>query len=280
MNTPSPPIPPIISAQSRTWSATPFTSVITVTGQAKTLTITPTAPPASTMPSGSSGGRDGLFSHTGKVVGLFVSLALIILLAAVLGIGFFIRRKRNSQAVTFTSNPGDDTPQRRPSRLSQMGLVSGRQRLGAGRGIPSIQTSGWGPGTGGEKSPSDTTTPLDLRSSYPRVVDQRLDPVALWNPLHDNGSHISVRSFQDDQDYSRRMLRVSDCAFLSLLCSTPNDGLFRLQIPTSKALAPSKGLFSSTQHRLPPFFTPSALFDLQNRPMTFQLLQHPVIMVE
>ncbi len=107
-----------------------------------------------------------------------------------------------------TTRAGEDVPQRRPSRLSQMGLVSGTPRSAGEKGISSIQTSGWGPSTNAEKSPSDVNTPLDLRSSYPRIVDQRLDPIALWNPLHDNGSHVSVRSFQDDQDYSRRMLRV------------------------------------------------------------------------
>ena len=83
------------------------------------------------------------------------------------------------------------------------GAAAGTQKE---RSVPRIETTGWGPGNGSEKSPADT---LDRRSSYPRIVDQRLEPTALWNPLHDNGSHISVRSFRDDQDYSRRMLRVS-----------------------------------------------------------------------
>lgn len=77
--------------------------------------------------------------------------------------------------------------------------------------VPAIETNGWGPGGSAEKSPTDTPTLVDRRRSYgpTRVIDQRLEPTALWNPLHDNGSHISVRSFRDDQDYSRRMLRVS-----------------------------------------------------------------------
>lgn len=97
-----------------------------------------------------------------------------------------------------------------------MGLVSGTAQTAGDKRVSSIQTSGWGASTNVEKSPSDANTPLDLRSSYPRVVDQRLDPVALWNPLHDNGSHVSVRSFQDDQDYSRRMLRVGDSLSLKI----------------------------------------------------------------
>lgn len=173
------------------------------------MTITPTAPPESTAQAANSRRRGGLLSNTGKAAGLFVGVVLILFIIALLIIrGILARRRRKAEAIAIASHTtGDNTPQRRPSRLSQMGLVSGNQRPSGGRVVPGIQTSGWGPGNGAERSPTDTT-PLD-RTSYPRVVDQRLDPVALWNPLHDNGSHISVRSFRDDQDYSRRMLRVS-----------------------------------------------------------------------
>ncbi|MCJ1301779.1 hypothetical protein MMC08_004580 [Hypocenomyce scalaris] len=151
----------------------------------------------------------GLFSDTGKVVGLFIGIALIILIAAGLAIWLCVRRRRrNGEAATIASNAGNETPQRRPSRLSQMGLLG---RTAGEKSLPAIQTSGWGPGISGDKSPDDTITPADgRRGSYPRIVDQRLDPVTVWNPLHDNGSHVSVRSFRDDQDYSRRMLRVAN----------------------------------------------------------------------
>ena len=180
---------------------------MTVTGQVKTLTITPTVPPAATV-SPIRLGNNSFFSSTAKVAGVFTGIALGLIVGACL-VTVIYRRKRNGKSIAVLSSVGGDTPQRRPSRLSQMGLVSGRQRPVGENGVPTIQTSGWGPNNTAEKSPTDTTTPLDLRSSYPRVVDQRLDPVALWNPLHDSGSHISIRSFRDDQDYSRRMLRVS-----------------------------------------------------------------------
>ena len=84
------------------------------------------------------------------------------------------------------------------------------------RNLPQIHTNGL---SGGEKRPgNDSTTPTDRRSSFPmRFVDQRLDPVAVWNPLHSNGSHVSVSSFRDDRDYSRRMLRVSHASMETLL---------------------------------------------------------------
>ena len=184
----------------------------TVTGQVKTLTITPTTPPAAVQTVVKTQQQDGnAFSQSpGKIAG--VSVAVVLICAAIIGAitWFCLRRKRqNEEILPVPSTAGGDTPQRRPSRLSQMGLISavptGTQKS---RSPPTIVTSGWGPGptNSAEKSPEDT---LDPRSSYPRLVDQRLEPTALWNPLHDNGSHISVRSFRDDQDYSRRMLRVS-----------------------------------------------------------------------
>ncbi|CAO1596874.1 hypothetical protein XANCAGTX0491_000701 [Xanthoria calcicola] len=191
-----------------TWTPTPVTSVMTVTGQIKTITITPTIPPNGAVVAQPS--RDGGFmSHPGKVAGLFVGIAVIICLLAAALIWFFIRRNRNAEAEAMASTAGGETPQRRQSKMSTIGLLGGTRRTNKRRSVPKIQTSGWGPGNSMEKSPVDT--PVDYsRTSYPRVVDQRLEPAALWNPLQDNGSHVSIQSFRDDQDYSRRMLRVAN----------------------------------------------------------------------
>ncbi|KAL8797259.1 MAG: hypothetical protein Q9182_007213 [Xanthomendoza sp. 2 TL-2023] len=197
------------SSAKSTWTPTPVTSVMTVTGQIKTITITPTVPPTGAVAAQSSP-EGGFMTHPGKVAGLFVGVALMICLIAAALIWFLLRRrrKRSAEAETLASTVGAETPQRRQSKMSTMGLLGGTKRSSKRRSVPMIQTSGWGPGTSTEKSPSDT--PIDYRrTSYPRVVDQRLEPTALWNPLQDNGSHVSIQSFRDDQDYSRRMLRVS-----------------------------------------------------------------------
>ena len=180
---------------------------MTVTGRIKTVTITPTAPPAETALAQASQ-KSGFFSSPGKVAGVFVVVTLAVLAIAGSLIWFFLRRRRHTDAIAVASVVGGDTPQRRPSRLSQMGLLGSSKRRKTENTVPAIETSGWGSGDNAEKSPTDTT-PIDARSSYPRIVDQRLDPVALWNPIHDNGSHVSIQSLQDNQDYSRRMLRVS-----------------------------------------------------------------------
>ncbi|KAL9008308.1 MAG: hypothetical protein Q9173_006554, partial [Seirophora scorigena] len=190
-----------------TWTPTPITSVMTVTGQVKTITITPTTPPTAAAIAQSQDG--GFMSHPGKVAGLFVGVGLIICLLTAALVWFCYRRKRDVEAETIASTVGEETPQRRQSKLSTMGLLGGTRRSNNRKSVPPIQTSSWGPGNSAEKSPTDT--PIDYRrTSYPRIVDQRLEPTALWNPLQDNGSHVSIQSFRDDQDYSRRMLRVAN----------------------------------------------------------------------
>ena len=208
---------------------------MTVTGQVKTLTITPAAPPAQTAQAQTS--KDGgFFSDSGKVAGVFVVVALAILALAGFLIWFFLRRRKHAEAIPVASVAGADTPQRQPSKLSQMGLLGGSARQKGEKVVPGIQTSGWGSDNNVEKSPTDTT-PIDRRSSYPRIVDQRLDPVALWNPLHDNGSHVSIRSLQDNQDYSRRMLRVSHNEMKPR--STIADLFYRLQTPINRFWLPA-----------------------------------------
>ena len=193
-----------------------------------------------------------------------MAIVLLLLIAGV--IWYFLRRSRRRQpaAANLPSGVGSSTPQRRPSRLSQMGLVgpAGTQRERTGPTVPVIQTSGWGPSNGSEKSPADTLSAVDRRSSYPRVVDQRLEPTALWNPLHDNGSHVSIRSFRDDQDYSRRMLRVSPLSYRIVFLQLLSNLLVRLQtrMMASSHLRPigptwiNPTIVARVLHRYPNFF--------------------------
>lgn len=157
-----------------------------VTDQVKTITITPTISSSGAVLAQLS--LHGEFiSNPGKVAGSFVGVALIICLLAAAFIWSFICRKRNAKADNIASTAGRGTAQQRPSNIC--------------KSVPTIQTRSWGQGI--EKSPTDKPTDY-RRTIYPRLVDQRLEPAALWNPLQDNGSYVSIR---DEQDYSRRILR-------------------------------------------------------------------------
>ena len=73
------------------------------------------------------------------------------------------------------------------------------------KALTPLSTGPWGGASRSSRSPISP----ERRHSQARIVDQRLDPGVLWNPDIDNGSRASMRSLQDDQDYSRRVLRVS-----------------------------------------------------------------------
>ena len=150
----------------------------------------------------------GFFSNTGKVVGVFVLVAII---AVALFFGLLwcccCRGRGNRDDLPLAAHPGD-TMSRQSSKLSHLGFTVKRRSTDWNH-LPRVSTSGLNSGSGNEKSPVDTITPVSRRVSGPmRVVDQRLDPETLWSQEHSNGSHTSIRSFRDDRDYSRRMLRV------------------------------------------------------------------------
>jgi len=143
-------------------------------------------------------------------VGVFVGVAIAIVALAFLIIWCTCFRRRNKDSITIDSNPGDNGVSRRSSRLSTLGFAVKRQSGDWTKDLPALSTAGLNNGGGNEKSPMDTTSPVSRRTSgHMRIVDQRLDPDTLWNQEHGNGSHVSIRSFRDDRDYSRRMLRVS-----------------------------------------------------------------------
>jgi cell wall integrity and stress response component len=192
------------SAQQTTssWIPTPVTSLITVTGHVQTVTITPTAPPPEAQV---------LASHswsTGKIAGIAVGVATIIAILAVLCLFLAWRRRQNNSLPPAVYKSDDESPQRYPSRTSQMSLMGTRSPL-AVKPLPQIVTSGLdGIPYGNGRSP-EMSSPSSKRASYPRLHDQRLDPHALF-VSQDNGSRASIRSLQDEHDYSRRVLRLAN----------------------------------------------------------------------
>lgn len=185
------------TSDTSTWSPTPVTSLLTITGEVRTVTITPTEPPRATA----SLERDdapNFWSQTGKVVGLFVGLALLIILSM---LAFFLwhRRRQRPQSGSGAANARASYPTPPPSRsLSEFGLLhENRTTL-----VEKDMTDHW-------DQPMATTT-ADKRSSRARIVDQRLDPRAIWSSEFDNMSRSSIPSLQDDRDYSRRVLRLAN----------------------------------------------------------------------
>ncbi|KAK6343061.1 hypothetical protein TWF718_008437 [Orbilia javanica] len=180
--------------------STPVVSVITIQGSQQTVTVTPaaTGPTGSSFPMTASEG-ESFFSNAGRVAGVFVGVgAAILLLLAVI---ILLRKRKNDRrksvdssnhpemGMSGTGSPhltGSSSPTGRPRSTSTLGLVGGLQ----------------------DKAPVITTTGF---TETDRVTDQRLDPNQIWMRFdNDNGSRVSLRSLQDNQDYSRRVLKLAN----------------------------------------------------------------------
>ena len=69
--------------------------------------------------------------------------------------------------------------------------------------VPGIDTSNWGPGGSIDKSP-DEIAPIRYLTDR-QMMDPRLEPTVVMQRARFNNSSVSLG---DDQDYSRRVLRV------------------------------------------------------------------------
>lgn len=94
------------SETSSTWTPTPVTSLETVTGQVRTVTVTPTVPPNSGSSSSfqKSSGGGGL--STGAAVGL--TIGLVALVAIVCSVVYFCMKKRREQQAEEYNNMNND----------------------------------------------------------------------------------------------------------------------------------------------------------------------------
>lgn len=179
-----------------------YTSVTTVTGEVRTVIITPTPTATAEGTLGQSATGDGGGGvNTGKVVGIV--LGVVFGICALIGIAAWIwfRRRRQSREQasgtesTFTNNngeksPSNNIPSRQVSQLSSSGLL--------GNKAPRLNISGIPPGSD-PRSADPSSSTFDRRSLG---TDQRLNPYALY--IHDEARHSDV-SLQDNQDYSRQL---------------------------------------------------------------------------
>ncbi|KAK6533691.1 hypothetical protein TWF694_002623 [Orbilia ellipsospora] len=181
---------------------TPIVSVVTILGTQSTVTITPTSTGngADSFPVNAEKSND-FFSDAGRVAGVFVAIGALVI--AIIALVFFLRKRRNDRrkSVDSSNHPemgmsgpgsptmgttGSSSPNTRPRSTSTLGFVGGLN----------------------DKTPAITTTGF---TETERVTDQRLDPNQIWMRFdNDNGSRVSLRSLQDNQDYSRRVLKLAN----------------------------------------------------------------------
>lgn len=168
----------------------------TVTGQIRTVLVTPTAD--ATLDQSSTGGSG---SNAGMIAGIVVGVVLgIALIAAAIVLCVRRRRRRDtSPEGSFTaermngnSNVSNNVPSRQVSQLSSAGLLGK---------APKIQTNFYPSDPDPRSATTNSSNNVDRRSV---ATDQRLNPWALYSQ-DDRNSSVSL---QDNQDYSRQ-LRVS-----------------------------------------------------------------------
>ncbi|KAL7275768.1 Cell wall integrity and stress response component 4 [Rhizina undulata] len=202
-------------------TSTPSVLVVTSVGGFKTITLGAAETSSSSTKSDSStnssssasatAGSSSFFSNPGRVAGVFVGIGLVIL-GIVAGLLYF-RHRRNRQQSLYGDNgsgiiqaggAGFIGGNRRRSRsMSTLGLV-GEKGLGTADSTPSGHGYSNSTGTAGAVAPlmDGTSAPIG------RIVDQRLDPYVRFD--NDPSSRMSVKSLRDDQDYTRRVLRLAN----------------------------------------------------------------------
>lgn len=181
-------------------------SVVTITGQAQTMTVMPssttTSSPASASGTGEngiavsssqskSGDGDSFFDHTGKVAGVFTVVGVVG--AALIGLLIFFlcrhrRRKQQEEAILGTPGSSADSP---------------NAFIGGATSLQRDQSNA----TTLARFNFDEKGRMDNSTIVPITVDQRLDPGQVFMRWDNNDSR---RSLQDEHDYSRKVLRVTN----------------------------------------------------------------------
>ncbi|KAK3939882.1 hypothetical protein QBC46DRAFT_139767 [Diplogelasinospora grovesii] len=180
------------SDDSTTPTPTPSVQTVTVGGVVKTVTATPTATGTSSAELTSSSRSGGL--PTGAAVGIAVGVIGAIAVAGVFLWMWWARRKRR-----------DAEADGRFSSSSLRGSSSGGMMSTPRTNEMSDPRSAMGAGGQGMAEAWDASQSAKRRSHL-MPVDPRLE----FKGLYQNKSRESVNSLQDNQDYSRRILRPTN----------------------------------------------------------------------
>jgi hypothetical protein len=146
----------------------------------------------------------------GKVAGVFVTVGVIILLLGIAMLWMFRRRK--------TTRKDEEKELPKPiTRQNSMGQTVSRstsllQLLGKReKNRPEVAPVPSASGGRVSRSPTNLAIP---------TLDQRLDPQSMMNRFEDNDSRVS---FRDEDDYSRRVWRITNASDSDSLRSTEID---------------------------------------------------------
>lgn len=167
-----------------------------------TITVNTTAKPTSANQSDDilSSDRLSFWDSAGKVAGVFIAVGIVAVLI-VIGMVWLCRN----------ANSRPDEEKSSVTTSQAMGQQNGSQPVSCS--ASSLQLLGKREPTGQEEIPSPSSN-ANYRLSSPTelvvpVVDQRLDPQSMMIRFEDNDSRTS---FRDEEDYSRRIWRVTNAS--------------------------------------------------------------------
>jgi len=190
-----------ISSTDSTSSASIPTTIATTTDGALTSNQSEGSSAASQATSISEERSPSFWDSTGKVAGVFVAVGVIIALLAFLLLSMCRGRKgrKDEEKTEMSPSPGScqmsaSQPVSRSASLLQL----------LGKRDKSRQEDATPPSPTDNHRLSRTATELVIP-----VVDQRLDPQTMMIRFEDN---VSRTSFRDEEDYSRRVWRVTNAS--------------------------------------------------------------------
>ncbi|KAF1344565.1 hypothetical protein BDV97DRAFT_372958 [Delphinella strobiligena] len=205
------------------------TQVLTISGAPVTQTVTSTPMVANPGADQEKATKHSVSSGTiaGAVVGSVLGVALLLA-----GIFFFCwRRRRSGTSEADSTASARRKMERNTSVLSKTGLLSA---AGATNDVekstydvaPAFlntnnrrQSALYGSENGGPSPVSpiaggaggfDSGSQRSRRNSRPLIFDQRLNPAAIMQNWESNGSRASIGTLQDQRDYSRPILNVTN----------------------------------------------------------------------
>ncbi|OCT54919.1 hypothetical protein CLCR_02900 [Cladophialophora carrionii] len=189
-----------------------YTSVTTVTGEVRTVVVTPSAAASSDATLGQSSTDGGGGVSTGKVVGIVLGVALGIGILIGIAVYLWFRRRHNKlqeqrgPETAFVPRAGDGSPpnivpSRQVSQMSTAGLLGSKApRINTSMGI-----------LGSDLRSADPTISSNSASDRRSLgTDQRLNPYALYMSEQGRVSNVSL---QDNQDYSRQLRGLRPMAY-------------------------------------------------------------------
>ncbi|KAI1172395.1 hypothetical protein F4777DRAFT_516048 [Nemania sp. FL0916] len=182
---------PTTKTTSTTPAPSPTTSVKTVTAggtvSLETVTVTPTVTPTSAAESSGASTSKGL--GTGAIVGIVIGVLGVVAIIAGIAIFLWMQRRRHQREEELASRP-------------QSHLSSHLSGSGGMMGTPTTpMASVW----------DGENTPTGRRNSRLMPHDPRMDPFAVnIYGRFENKSRESINTLQDNQDYSRKVLRTTN----------------------------------------------------------------------